>query len=817
MFRNYLITALRNLGRNKLYSIINIAGLSIGLALFVAAQLITSYERNYDAFFPNADRIYAVYGNFQPDAGVGVRSSIGVQSKVAPLIEADISGVQAVSRVLAREYLAVYEDLKFYQSIRFADPAFPDIFQFEFIAGNALTALKDPDGLVITASTAERYFGNDNPLGKMIRFNNMHDLHVTAVIADLPLNSHFSSSIIVDLPTQMIATTAALEKLSDFKIEGDWHNISTSEITYVLLQEGITVEQVNKQLATLYEKHVPDRYKEFLAGFELRNLTKLNLFPWEATGLPVMASIDVLGLLILIIAIFNYTNLSTAQLLGRTREVGLRRVMGASRMQMFVQFLSESILLAGFASLLGLAIVGFALPFLNDVTGKGIALDLLGQPTHLLWLCALIIFVGSLAGCYPAWLISRGRTIMLLNGALTPGRRSGFIRSSMLVAQFAIALFMMMCAGIIYTQNQMIERSSQIFDRDRIVTLGRMDRDEIKEKADTLRNELEALPGVDAFALSSQVPFEQEQSMGKFGLTPADDSSSFELYRMSIDAGFLKTYDINLMMGRNFSDQYSGDILITDEEHNPVQDSVNTIVNELTLTKLGFTAENALGRSFYRYIEDGPGLEYRIVGIMPDINLMGFHNALKPVVFVNRPDNQRIASLKLKGNAIADTLSAIDRIWEAQVSNFPIERQFLDDHFNDVYKIFRGINMALVGFALMAVIVASIGLFGMAAFMTERRTREIGIRKVMGAEITDIVRLLLLQFSKPVIIAIFIATPLAYISAGLYLNFFAERAALPLGLFFSAGAFALVLAWLTVVTHAIRVAQSNPILALRYE
>ena len=816
MFRNYLITAFRSLSRNSLYALINISGLAFGIALFVLAQLITHNERNFDSFFPNADRIYAIYGIFTPEADVGVRSSIGVQSKVAPLVESDIEEVDVVARAFAREYLASYKDAKFYQNIRFVDPGFLDIFQFDYVIGDADTALKDPGGLIITESTAKKYFGNENPVGQTIRIKNKEDLHVTAVIKDIPANSHFSKSIIIEMPLQMLATTAALEKVSDFKLEGDWNNMSMSEVTYVLLNSGVSAEQVNSRLGQLYLDHVPERNRDYMAAFELRELTQLNLFPWEATGLPIMTSIDVLGLLILIIAIFNYTNLSTAQLLGRTREVGLRRVMGASRKQMFSQFLTESIALATLA--LGIALVCLALliPVLNDLAGKNLSLGLMAEPIRVFWLVLLAVCTGTLAGSYPAWMISRGRTIGLLNGTLAQGRKSGFIRNAMLVAQFTIALFMMMCAGIIYTQNQMLQNSSDVFDRDRIVTLYRIDRDEITEKLDTLRTEFERLPGVERFALSSQVPFEQNQTTGLFGHTAAK-AETLDIYRISIDEGFLEAYDISLLKGRNFSKEYTNDTLITDEEYNPVQDSVNTIVNELALEQLGFEFDSALDKTFYRYVTDGPTVEYRIIGIVADANFLGFHNSLKPIVFANRPDNQRIASLKLKGEGIDDTLHAIDRVWEQHVPAYPIERQFLDETFNDVYKIFRGINFALAGFAMMAVLVAIIGLFGMAAFMAERRTREIGIRKVLGAGILDIVRLLLLQFSRPVLIAIFIAAPLAWVTAGVYLNFFAERAAMPVGLFLEAGIALLLLAWLTVINHALRVARSNPILALRYE
>jgi putative ABC transport system permease protein len=818
MFRNYLTVALRNLAKTRLYTFINILGLAIGLCICIFSNLLADHERSYDVFFPNAERIYSVYGIFNPNAGIGVRSSGGVPTQTAPLIAAEVPGVEASARLLAREYLVRYEDKKFYQGIRFADPDFTRIFQFDYLIGSAQTALDDPDGLIITKSAARKYFGEETPIGKVIRVNNAHDLHVTAVIADIPRNSHFSNSIILDQPLEMIGTTRALERLSDFKMEGNWHNMSSTDISYVLLPQGQSPDEVNQQMAGLYDRHVPDRNKEFLDSFELRELKKLNLYIWETTGLPVLVSIQILGLLILIIAIINYTNLATAQIMGRTREVGLRRTMGASRLQLFTQFLVESMTMATVALVLAIGTIQLVLPVLNDFAGKNISFNLIDNPLLLLWLVLLTLTVGLMSGWYPAYLISRSHPVGLLNGEMVQGKRAVLIRNIMLIGQFSIALFMIIAVTIIYTQNNQLEKSSLIFSKDRILNLERFSRPEISARTETLRREFENIPGVEVFALSNQVPFEQSHSTGKFSLTSGDESNTFDLYRISIDRGFLQAYDMNLMVGRNFSSAYAQDTLLVDEEKNPTQESVNVIVNELALSRLGIAdPASSIGQSFYRIMEDSPEVEYHIVGVIPDQNFLGFHNEIKPIVFANRPENQRVASLKLKGENITQTLEAIDATWERLVPEYPIERQFLEEYFNDVFKIFKGINTILAGFAVVALIVALIGLFGMAAFMAGRRTREVGIRKVMGASVTDIVKLLVWQFSRPVFIAILLASPLAYLAAGLYLDFFAERADFPIVWFLGADGCVLALTGIIVAVHAARVASTRPVNVLRYE
>jgi putative ABC transport system permease protein len=506
--------------------------------------------------------------------------------------------------------------------------------------------------------------------------------------------------------------------------------------------------------------------------------------------------------------------------MGRTREVGLRRVMGASRLQLFTQFMVESMAMTTVSLLIAIIIIQMAIPVLNDFAGKNISFNIINNPVLLAWLVLLTLSVGLISGWYPAYLISRSHPVGLLNGEMIQGKRSLLIRNIMLIAQFSIALFMIIAVLIIYTQNNQLEKASLVFAKDRIITLDRFSRPEIKERAETLRTEFENLAGVENFALSSQVPYEQDHSSGKFSRVFGDKPNTIDLYRISIGRNFLQTYDIELLAGRNFSAAYAQDILVVDEEKNPVNERSNVIVNQLVLSKLNISdPESAIGQSFYRHVQDSaiPVVEYNIVGVVADVNFLGLHNEIKPIVFANRPQNQRIASLKVKGQNITHTLAEIDAAWERLVPEYPVERRFLEEYFDDVFSIFKGINSVLAGFAMVALLVALIGLFGMAAFMSKKRTREVGVRKVMGASISDIVILLIWQFSQPVFIAILIATPLAYLAAGVYLNFFAAPADFALVWYLGADAAVLILTSIIVAVHAVKVASSRPIKVLRYE
>ena len=387
------------------------------------------------------------------------------------------------------------------------------------------------------------------------------------------------------------------------------------------------------------------------------------------------------------------------------------------------------------------------------------------------------------------------------------------MRSIMIGAQFAISAFMLALVAIVFMQNEQVKESSYEFPRSEIYTLDRLNVESIEERLDTLRHELEALPAVDGVGYSSQVPYEQNNATKTVSIEPGDEAGKFSLQFMSMAPGFLETYDISLLTGRPLSRDITNDALHEDSE------TVNVIVNEMALEKLGISSPvAAIGERFYNFSEENGAVpEYVIVGVAPTQNITGLFNADKPWMYVYQTNYLRIGSVRITGGNIMDVVEQIEDVWDRVIPDYPMQGRFLDDTFNDVYDILKFMNMALAGFAFVAFALALIGLFGLAAFMAAQRTKEIGVRKVLGANSFQIARLLVWQFSRPVLWALAIALPGAYFASSIYLNFFADRIQSTIPVLIAAGIVATLLAWGTVAGHAIRIARANPVLALRYE
>lgn len=823
MLRNYLLVAVRHLWRHKLYTIINLTGLAMGLAIFVFAQLFASYENSHDKFWPGAERIYGIYTNIKPGAGLGINTISATWSAVGPLISEQAPDVELNARSMGLSVLARYGDKKFEQLVRFVDPAFLEIFTLDFVAGDAATALADPSGLIITESAARKYFGDAPAMGEVITIDVKYDLRVTGIIRDLPLNTHFTTSIIVSAPFEMIATYDAYVRISETTAEGDWNSLSMSNALYLKFAPGARLVEVNEQLGGIYERFFPDGTKDMTSGIEARPIEDLNLAIWQLTGIPAITSLRILGLMILVLASLNYANLATAQIMGRTREVGLRRTMGASRSQLFSQFMVESMTLTAIALIIAIAMIDLALPYLNAATNKAVAFNYLTNMSTLGWLTLIAMTVGGLAGTYPAFLISKGGTVGMLKGEAGKGAGGSKLRSAMLVGQFTISVFMMIAVAIIYAQNARVETSGDIFDQDHIVVLDNISQTEVRDVAEALRNEMLRIPGVETFSYSSQVPFEQNHTTNPLSRNPGDEAGEVDVYRINIEPAFIPTYDIKLVAGRNLSEDFAQDKMQLDEEGTPDGTPVNVILNAMAARQLGWdNPADAIGGAFYRAITNDDdevlfNLEHRVVGVVEDFNFLGFFNGLKPIAFIDQLNRTRLASMRIAPDNIPATLAEIDAVWNRLAPEYPINRKFLTDYFEDVFDLFRGITAALAAFAAVALLVSLIGLFGLAAFMAQKRTKEIGIRKVLGASVGSIVRLLVWQFSIPVAIAILLATPLGVLGAWRYLNFFADRISLTPLLFLTTAFIAFAVAALTVSFHAVRAARANPVRALRYE
>ena len=808
MFWNYVKIALRNLRKNKAFAAINITGLAIGMTIYLFGGLLVNYERTHDAFFERYDRTYTIGATATPELNVGVDNFNSVQSAVGPLIEAELADVEAVARTILREYLITMGPDSFYEQIRFADPAFLQIFDFNYIHGDS-DVLEDPSALLISESMAIKYFGKTDVVGEVITLDNEFDFYVGAIIEDVPRNSHFSSLVIIDSPFSIVAPIQALARTRDFDVTGNWNNLSVGNMTYVLLPPTLDQAWLQGQMDSLFER-IPEGEGEVITSFNVHPLSHANTALWDMIGIPLMGTISLLSLLVLVVACVNYTNLATAQSLGRSREVGMRKTMGAGQRQLLTQFLVESLVIAGIAMIIAIAALEILIPLFNNGTGKALALNYL---TTMPWLLTTTALVGLLAGLYPAWLITRASPIDALRDSARKGRKGSKVRAVMIGAQFTISTFMLALVAINYMQNEKVKESSYVFPRSEVYTLERLNVDSIRDRLDTLRHELEALPNVDHVAYSSQVPYEQNNSSTSVSRLPGDEAGEFGLQYLSMTPEFLDAYDIQLLAGRQLSRDIANDAETEDSE------VVNVIVNEMALERLGISSPDAaINERFYNYDEEeGSVPEYVIVGVAPTQNITGLFNADRPWMYVWQTDYIRIGSVRITGGNIMDSVEQIEAAWDRVIPDYPMQGRFLDETFDDVYDILKYMNAALAGFAFIALALALIGLFGLAAFMAAQRTKEIGIRKVLGASSAQIAKLLVLQFSKPVMWGLAIALPGAYFASNLYLNFFADRIDSPILILAVAGAVAVILAWGTVAGHAIRIAMANPIHALRYE
>ena len=808
MLWNNIIVALRNLRKNKAFAAINISGLALGLTIYVFGGLLIEYEETHDQFFENASRIYTIGATAAPDLNVGVDKMNSVFTTVGPIIEAELQDIDAVARTVGREFLLSTGEESFYEGISFSDPALLQIFDFNYIHGDA-SAIEDPSGILITESMAIKYFGKTDVLGEVFTFDNEFDFSVTAVIEDVPLNSHFTSSVIGGAGLDFIAPLAGLNRMRDWDLAGNWNNLSIGNMTYILLPDSLDSVWLQTQMDGIFERMVPEEQRQVIADFIVNPLTYANLAIWDMMGLPIASVVALLSLLVLVVACVNYANLATAQSLGRSREVGMRKTMGASRNQLLKQFLIESLVIATIAMVFAIASLEILIPLFNNAAGKNLTLDYVAT---MPWLLSTTAIVGLFAGLYPAWLITRTNPIEALRDIARKGKKGSLMRSIMIGTQFAISAFMLALVSIVYMQNESVKEGSYIFPRSEIYTIDRLRVEGITDRLDTLRHELEALPNINSVAYSAQVPFEQNNSSMGVALQPGDKAGEFILMNLRMNPEFLDTYDIPLLAGRNLSRDIGNDVAKEESE------TINVLVNELALPLLGVDKPiDALNKRFYTLNDEEENYEFIVVGVVPTQNIVGLFNKEKPWLYQYSPDSLRIGSIRITGGNILDTVTDIEDVWNRVIPEYPIQGRFLDEVFDDIYNILKYMNMALAGFAFVALSLALIGLFGLAAFMAAQRTKEIGVRKVLGASSMQIARLLVWQFSTPVLWALLIALPAAYFGSSLYLNFFADRLESPIPILIVSGLIAVLLAWTTIAGHAIRIARSNPILALRYE
>jgi len=819
MFKNYLTTALRNFWKNKLYAVINIIGLALGLLVFVFANLFADYEESFDTFFANSDRIFIIKSEINPAAKVGIVSIDSTYSAIGPLISQEIPEVEAEATSYWTELIVSRDDAKFYQSVNLVDPSYLDIFKFDFVEGNPQGALDGTNSAVVTEATALKYFGRTNVLGETLTLNNERDMKITGVIRNLPLNSHLVKNLLSDETLEMLVNNKVGEGIFGEDYVNNWSNLSTSIRTYVLLPKGVDPDTLVGRLNGIIEKFGPEASNEVIASVGFRPLVEVNLGIWHAIGIPGILIMRFLGVVVLAIACVNFINLATAQALGRAREIGIRKTMGASRGRLAVQFLVESVVITFFALVLAVAIIEYALPAFNTATDKAITFSYLSDISTMAFLLGTVLVVGLASGSLPALLLTRLEASEALKGTMALGKWSLRFRKILVISQNTFSVFLIITVMISFFQTKAIETRDLGFNGENTEVLLRVNRAGVNENYQTLKSELERIPGVKYVTGSSQIPYDQSSSEGKFN-TVRDEASAVRLSRMGVDYNFFDTFDIPLIAGRQLSKDFSGDYYPIDGDEN-ADAAINVVIGRSTVKTLGWASpEEAVGQSFYGIRGDGNTRTFVVVGVTEDVLIQGFHNEQKPFVYYYSPE-EFIAAMVKYDPAMQDSVSAgIEETWGRVLPNFPILRTSLDEFFDGIFSIFRNINNAILGFALMALVIATIGLFGLSAFMAEKRIREVGIRKTFGASTAKIVRLLTFQFSRPVIWAIVFGWGLAFAGFFLTQGFFAQVMPMDFrffAIFILGGIFSLVLAWITVGANAYRAANTNPVNSLHYE
>lgn len=829
MISNYVTTALRNIVKHKLYSAINIVGLAIGLASCVLILLFVRSELSYDDWIADSDRIHRLHSTFE----IPGRSPFRTVRSSGPMKEglgaAFPDAIESATRLLYLQPRIFHRDDVFLDIMTFVDPSFFDVFSLEFKAGDAATALPDTLSLMLSETAARKYFGSGPALGRTLTIccvgDETIDLRITAIFTDLPDNSHLSLDMIglID-PSRFADMPWLLES---------WTSVNV--FTYLKLAQGTSADDLEARLPDFLRDKVPFEPTDQMAvitdiyTLSLMNIRDIHLrAKFQASdggdirSLGDQASVygfSALALLILIIACINFMNLTTARSTHRAREVSMRKVLGANRRQLMFQFLSEAVLISITALALALVMVELLLPWYNEYLGKQMVLAYFGGDGLLPQLIVVTVVTGLAGGLYPALYLSGFRPACLLNASPSSSHGgTGRVRTTLVITQFAISIGLIVTTAAVYAQTVYASNVDLGYRTDNMLILRGLGRSGARDSAETLRRELLELPAVTTAVYSSDVPTDNNENNSGFRAEGAPEGDRQIINYVALDHGFLEAYGVRPIAGRTFSEDFRTDaVSVPEDEEQPVTGAI--ILNAAAAKRLGFASpDEAIGRTVHSELV-GRKMELGVIGVIPDIQFRSARYGARPSVFFKDDRFFDTLTLRFETDAIETFLADVEAIWKTHLPTVPFSYTLLDDLIAAQYEDEYEQAFMFAAFAILAVIISSLGLFGLASFTAERRTMEIGLRKVLGASVKDIVSLLVRQFTKPVLIANLIAWPVAGYLIADWLEGFEHRISFSplIFLFVAAGALALIIAWATVAAHAIRVARANPIHALRYE
>ena len=792
MLRNYLRTALRNLWRHRGFSMLNILGLTIGLTAFFLIFLYVCFELSYDSFHSKANRIYRVVSDIRTRTGTQQYNT--GPAPVALHMASEFPEVQSTVRLtLGDNWMVIQGSEVFDQDdVAMADSTFLQVFDFPLLKGNPRTALREPYSVVLTETTAKKFFGNSDPLGRSLTLTRAR-FHgkVTGVMKDLPENSHLKISMMMSL------TTFTQGEFPTF--DRDWDNYNVS--SYLLLKPGANAAALQAKFPAYLQKLIGaqmQKTQQYLS-LELEPLRGVYLYSTRdgsRTGnISDVYIFSIIGAFILLIACINFVNLTTARSAERAKEVGIRKVVGAGKGMLAGQFIGESIILCVIAYLLAVVLSALLLPGFNRLAGKVISTGIFSHPWYLLVLLGVSILIGIIAGLYPALVLSSFQPVAVLKGRFSTGTRGLILRKTLVIVQFTIATGLMIGTLVVYNQLNYMRSQDLGFSKEQKLILDT--RDDSAKLA--FEAEISRLPGVLATATSTFVPGNGDFSNGCELENVRGDMQPVNTVVYFVDYDYIGTMGMKMVAGRGFSRSF-----ITDTTR-------GMIVNETAVRLLGYTSpEKAIGKRFNQF-----GGEGQIVGVIKDFHFRSLQEVIKPLTMRLSPKSGDLLCVKLDGHRIPATIAAIQDKWKVMLPTRPFSYFFLDEVFDKQYRAEDRFGRLFLNFAILAIFISCLGLMGLASYSTLQRTKEIGVRKVVGASVSNIVFLLSKDFLKLVVWAFLVAAPVSWFFVHGWLQGFAYRISAYWWIYAVAGLGAIFVALLTISFQSIRSALANPVKSLR--
>tara|TARA_R110002111_G_scaffold3789_8_gene22608 strand:- start:512 stop:2944 length:2433 start_codon:yes stop_codon:yes gene_type:complete len=810
MIKNYFKIAWRNLLKNKGFTVINIIGLSLGIGCFIMISMFVIDELSYDRYHEHADRIYRINSDI---IFGGTEMSMAVSSDpMGEVLKNDYPEVEDYVRLYASQGSKLIKKGNEYineSAVTHADSTLFKVFTLPAVIGETNTALNEPNTVVITETAAVRYFGSPElAIGKFLETNdNDSTLYkVTSIIEDMPRNSHFNFDFFFSMAN----------------VDYDFGNyLSHNFHTYVLLKEGTDYKAFNKNFIEVIDKYLLPQAAQFMQigsmeefeasgnklEYSLMPLTDIHLhssrgFELSANGnIQYVYIFSAVALFILLIACINFMNLTTARSSGRAKEVGIRKVLGSEKKALIGQFLTESTLIAFLALFVGLLFVWLALGWFNSISGKEMLMTSLLSPKFLIFIFVLPFVVGGLAGIYPALFLSSFKPIKVLKGKLSTGNKKNTLRNFLVVFQFATSIILIVGTLVIYKQLNHIQNSNLGFNKEQVLVVS--NNGIPRETRQSLKNEIEQLTEVKSASFAGFLPVgSSSRSDTTFSTeTVMTESNGFNMQYWNVDYDYMETIGMKMKLGRNFSRDFGSD-------------STAMILNETAVKLAGF--ENPIGKNIYTSDDNGNPQAHTIIGVVKNFNFASLRENVGALSF-KLGNNSWETAYRFNTTDVSGLLSTIENKYKAAAPGMPFKYEFLDEAFDDMYRQERRVSKVALAFALLAIIIACLGLFGLATYIAEQRTKEIGIRKVLGASVTNIVKMLSKDFVKLVMLAFIIATPIAWWFMSKWLEDFAFRIELKWWIFVVTGIVALLIALITLSFQAIRAAIANPVKSLKAE